>query len=73
MDLDKKIKIPSVITEDLAEETGMHLGDGFLSAKRYDYRLKGNANDEKEYYINYIAPLFKSLYNIDIKMTSSAP
>ena len=65
-DLEKGIKIPLRMSPLLAEEIGMHYGDGFLSARKYDYRLKGNPNDEKEYYLNYIKPLFKSLYNIKI-------
>ena len=67
-DLEKGIKIPTLITPELAEEIGMHFGDGFLSERRYDYRLKGNQIDEREYYICYIAPLFKKLYNLDVKL-----
>jgi len=67
-DLIKKIKFPTKLTPELAEEIGMHFGDGFLSNKRYTYRLKGNINDEKEYYIHYIKPLFKKLYNLDINL-----
>lgn len=67
-DKKKNLSIPNKITCELAEETGMHYGDGFLSAKRYDYRLKGNLNDEKEYYQFYIKPLFKKLYNLDIEL-----
>jgi len=67
-DLLKKINFPNKITEDLAEEIGMHLGDGFLSSLRYDYRLKGNPLDEKDYYNKYIKPLFKRLYNLDINL-----
>ena len=65
-DVLKKIKFPDQINEDLAEEIGMHLGDGFLSSSRYEYRLKGNPADEKLYYDNYIKPLFKKLYNLEI-------
>lgn len=67
-DTEKGIKLPSKITPELAEEIGMQFGDGFLSSKRYDYRLKGNPYDEKEYYLNYIKPLFKKLYNLDINL-----
>jgi len=70
-DLSKKIKLPTKLTPELAEEIGMHFGDGFLSNKKYDYRLKGNPKDEKGYYTNYIKPLFKELYNIDIKLKES--
>jgi hypothetical protein len=69
-DLNKGIKLPTKLTPELAEEIGMHSGDGFLSAKRYDYRLKGNPRDEKEYY-NYIQSLFKRLYNLDVNLKES--
>ncbi len=67
-DLKKKIKIPTKITPELGEEIGMQFGDGFLSAKKYDYRLKGNPNNEKEYYFDVIKPLFKELYNLDVNL-----
>ena len=67
-DLERKIKLPNRLTPELAEEIGMHFGDGFLSEKRYEYRLKGNPNDEKEYYENYIKLLFRKLFNIDVSL-----
>lgn len=68
IDKKKQIKLPNEITPELAEEIGMHYGDGFLSADRYDYRLKGNQYDERKYYQNYIKPLFKELYNLDVNL-----
>ena len=65
-DLKKGIKLPKKITAELAEEIGMQFGDGFLSSRRYDYRLKGNPYDEKDYYLNYIKPLFKKVYNLEV-------
>lgn len=67
-DKKKGIALPSKITPELAEEIGMHYGDGFLSASKFDYRLKGNLKDEVPYYKNYVAPLFKKLYNIDLDL-----
>ena len=67
-DLEKNIKLPIKLSPELAEEIGMHYGDGFLSNKKYTYRLKGNIKDEKEYYKNYIKPLFKKLYNLDLDL-----
>jgi len=63
----KKIKLPERLTPELAEEIGMHLGDGFLSSKKFEYRLKGNKN-EKGYYDNSIKRLYKNLYNLDLDM-----
>lgn len=67
-DKKKGIVLPNKITPQLAEEIGMHYGDGFLSAKRFTYRLKGNLRDEVQYYETYIRPLFKKLYNLDVNL-----
>lgn len=68
IDKKKNITFPNKITPELAEEIGMHYGDGFLSSRKYEYRLKGNQYNEVEYYKGYIAPLFKSLYNIEVNL-----
>ena len=67
-DLKKGIILPIHLTPSLAEEIGIHLGDGFLSSKKYEYRLKGHKVDEKWYYIDYLKYLYKFLYNIDINI-----
>lgn len=67
-DVKRNIILPEKITPELAEEIGMHLGDGFLSAKRYEYRLKGNKNNEQEYYKVNVKPIFKKLYNINLPL-----
>ena len=63
----KKIKFPKKMTPGLAEEIGIHLGDGFLSDKKYEYRLKGG-KDEAEYYDIFINNLYKKLYNLDVRI-----
>jgi intein/homing endonuclease len=68
VDIKKNIQLPNLITPQLAEEIGMHLGDGFLSAKKNDYRLKGHMKDERYYYLDYIRYIYKFLYNIDLKL-----
>ena len=66
--------IPSKITSDLAEETGWHIGDGSMNYYNNSgkikgiYQLRGHIKDDKEHYIKRIKPIFKSLYNIDIKL-----
>jgi intein/homing endonuclease len=65
-DIEKKINLPKEITSLLAEEIGTGIGDGFISNKKYEYRLKGNKKDEKEYYEGFVKPMFKDLYNMDL-------
>jgi len=63
----KNLKLPTKLTPSLAEEIGAHLGDGFLSGDKYEYRLKGNKN-EKKYYDQFVKKTFKELYNIDLNI-----
>ena len=61
--------IPHNISEDLAEETGIHCGDGSMNHyKSYVYSLEGHIKDDREYYINHIKNLYKKLYNIDVRL-----
>ena len=62
------LKIPKKLTPDLAEEIGIHIGDGHLSKNRYRYKIFGNI-DESEYYTDFIMNLYKNLYNLDVKIT----
>ena len=66
-DIKKNLILPSILTPALAEEVGMHYGDGFLSDKRSEYRLKGNKN-EQDYYDLFIKPLYKKLFNIELNI-----
>ena len=63
----KKLRFPKRLTPELAEEIGMSIGDGFLSNRRNEYRLKGNKN-EKGYYDLFIKPLYKKLFNLDLNV-----
>lgn len=65
-DKEKGIRLPKLLDEYLAEETGVHLGDGFLSGKKYDFRVKGDRTNEMEYYDDYLKKLYKRLYNLEI-------
>src|SRR3989344_3503120 len=68
----KPIKIPP-FCEDLAEETGVHIGDGCLHIHKrgtsYYYEITANASEDKDY-ITYLIKKIKKLYNIKPSITS---
>lgn len=67
-DVRRSISIPRKFTEELAEETGIHIGDGSLNIYkgRYLYSLRGHLIDDEKYYENHIVILFRKLYNINV-------
>jgi len=71
-DIKRKIKIPIKMTEEIAEETGIHIGDGNMhvrteknGCKSYQYSISGDLINEHIYHEDYIKPLLKSIYNIE--------
>lgn len=66
-DRDKKIFFPKQMSSELAEETGIHLGDGCMSFNRNYFSVKTNKTEER-YVTNFLFPLYKKLYNIDLKL-----
>lgn len=52
------------LTKELAEEVGIHIGDGHLGFHSRSYRneYSGNFKTEKEYYTKYIPNLIKKAY-----------
>lgn len=67
-------KFPDKITEELAEETGWHIGDGSMNyynnkgTMKGIYQLRGHIEDDKPHYVQRIKQIFKSLYGIDISL-----
>jgi DNA-binding transcriptional regulator WhiA len=68
------MKFPKHISQELAEETGWHIGDGSMNfyknrgKSRGFYQLRGHIEDDKAHYIKRIKPLFKKLYKIKISL-----
>jgi hypothetical protein len=63
----KKIELPQEMSAELSEELGVHLGDGCLSYNKKYFSVKTNKK-EKNYVLNFLFPLFKQLYNLDLKL-----
>lgn len=69
-----KISIPSLKSDNLAEETGWHIGDGSMNFYQNQgrlkgiYQLRGHIVDDKDHYLSRIKPLFKELYGLDISL-----
>jgi len=64
------IKLPTQMSEDLAEETGIHIGDGSMGFYRsgnkthWSYTYCCHEVDDEEYSI-YVKKLMKRIYNLD--------
>ncbi|MFH1587755.1 MAG: hypothetical protein ABIA76_00260 [Candidatus Diapherotrites archaeon] len=65
------VNIPEKIDELVAEESGLHAGDGCLYSQRgkpqYIYSIGGDPIEEKEFYFNHIKKLLKKVYNLELK------
>lgn len=66
-DKKRKIRIPKTMSEELAEEIGIHLGDGTLPNKKYYFSVRGGYNEE-EYYTKFVLSLYKKIYNIELPL-----
>ena len=66
----RRFRIPTGMDALLAEETGLHLGDGSMNyylGKGF-YQLRGHMTDDKDHYKTRIKPLYKKLFNIDVNL-----
>ncbi len=68
-DIRRNIKLPIEMSSELAEETGIHIGDGNLQISKgtdgpkYRYRITGDLINEALYHETYILPLLRKVYN----------
>jgi len=65
-DLRRSIRIPDVITMEVAELVGIHIGDGYQRASNdfYEIEVVGSDVDERQYIDNYVVPLYERVYGI---------
>ena len=61
-----KVILPKVNSVELAEETGIHIGDGSMNiyANGGMVSIAGHPRDDREHYVEFIVPLYEKLYNI---------
>lgn len=71
----RKIHMPHVLDKILAEDIGIQIGDGSLpvyidkrGVRHYIIGCYGNIKEDREYLTNFVAPLKKKLFNIDLKV-----
>lgn len=67
-DVEKGIKIPKILTKDLAEDIGIHIGDGSLykcNSKKTAYEFCYSFNATEEAYLNKVINLKKNIYNLN--------
>lgn len=58
------------MNEKLAEETGMHIGDGSMNfyAGKGLYSLRGHKSDDRDYYEGFVRTLFKETYAAEVRL-----
>ncbi|PIN89215.1 hypothetical protein COU61_03190 [Candidatus Pacearchaeota archaeon CG10_big_fil_rev_8_21_14_0_10_35_13] len=66
-DIKRGIIFPEHMTSELAEETGIHLGDGCMRNERNYYSVKCNKKEE-DYMIGFVILLYKRLYNLSLRL-----
>lgn len=69
-DIQKQITLPTCLTLDLAEEIGLHIGDGSMNfySNKGLYQLRGHIIDDKNHYETQIRELYVKLYNLKINL-----
>jgi len=69
------VKLPKILTPQLAYETGVHIGDGCLSnlrSRSHVYRIiySGNSRNEIPFFEHALKPLLKNIYNKNVRVAS---
>jgi len=68
-DLEKGLKFPLEMSDELAELIGIHFGDGsMIKRKHHGYRLQYSCNMSEKAYMGYIMNKFEELFNVSLKL-----
>ncbi len=77
-DIERNIILPKDMSSDLAHLIGIQIGDGYLKKeyrgkKGFSYVAKysGNMLTEYNWYVTYLRPLIKQLFNLDVNVRES--
>lgn len=71
---DAPITIPKELTPELAEETGLHIGDGSMNFYKIKnkvrgfYQLRGHIIDDKGHYNQRISYLYNKIYGLKLNL-----
>lgn len=69
----KGVVLPTVLSEELAEDVGIHIGDGCMNiypnpnGTDYYYKCGGHPENEKLWFDNFIVPLKRHLFNLSLE------
>ncbi len=68
-DVNRGLKLPTKVTAELAEETGIHIGDGCMGigqkGRNFEHRFEVSFGDnDKAYAYGYFIPLMRRLYGV---------
>jgi len=69
-DSERNLRLPSEMSERLAEDIGIMIGDGHIGRYKYGHKtdysiyVSGNAGPDREYIINHVVPLKYEIYNL---------
>ena len=74
-DIKRKIKVPNFLDSFLAEDIGIQIGDGSLpiqidkkGVQHYVIACYGNITEDRQYLRNFVIPLKKKLFNINLNL-----
>jgi hypothetical protein len=74
-DIKRELKLPREMTESLAENIGIMIGDGHIGLYKnkrgaeYPIIVSGNAKTDKHYLSEYVKKLNSNLYNLDFPVS----